>query len=286
MPQHTPISAIVIFRNEAKHLRRCLAALRWCDEVIAVNMASTDGSLDIAHELADRVFHVDPAPIAEPTRVAAARLARHDWVLLVDPDEEIPAALAEQMRATLAAQSDAGAVSLPMWFYFKDRRLTSTVWGTLTFKQRLIHRHRCELLPWCNRITRLRDGYRDVRIEHDGENHMRHYWSDSFRELLRRHVTRYCHTEAKAMAAEGRRFSLRWGVSYPLAELNRTLRHFDGWRDGLRGWGLSTIYFIYVTLSAWLTLRYQGQTANTPQMQPIPMLREDASEPMVARRAA
>lgn len=283
-----PITAIVICRNERAHLERCLPALRWCAELIVVDMRSTDGSPGVARQWADRVFLVDPQPIAEPTRVAAARLAQHDWVLLVDPDEVIPPSLAEQMRRAIEAHPHAGAFSLPMRFYFKRRLLDTTVWGTLTWKQRLIHRDRCELLPWCNRITQLRPGFDDVRISHDGQNHMQHYWCDSYLTLLRRHLTRYCHTEAKALAAGGQRFSLRWGLTYPFTELRRSLRHFDGWRDVPRGWLLSAIYFTYVVASSWLVLRYQRHAHSlVAEEQPTPVLVEDRVEgKSAARRAA
>ena len=62
---HPPVTAIVIFRNEKHHLERCLSALRWCGEVIAVDMESSDGSLEIAKEWADRVLSVAQCPIAK-----------------------------------------------------------------------------------------------------------------------------------------------------------------------------------------------------------------------------
>ncbi|GAB4190653.1 MAG: glycosyltransferase family 2 protein [Phycisphaeraceae bacterium] len=285
---HPPISAIVIFRNEKRHLQRCLEALRWCDELIAVDMESSDGSLEIAESLADRVYRVPQCPIAEPTRVAAARLARHDWVLLVDPDEQIPADLADDIRRTLAMYPNAGAISLPMWFYFKGRRLTGTVWGTLTYKLRLIHRERCELLPLCNRISRLLPGQTEVRIPHRGDNHIRHYWSDSYLDLLHKHFVRYSHTEAAAMVAQGTRFGLRMAVCNPLVELYKSLRHFDGWRIGIRGWALSAIYFGYVLASHWLTLYYQwrGAPAEKPQAHELPTLIEVTESRPRQRRAA
>lgn len=277
---HTPITAIVIFRNEKRHLRRCLDALQWADEIIAVDMASSDGSLAIARELTDRVYHVDAFPIAEPTRVAAAKLATHDWILLIDPDEVIPADLAQAMRDTIRQAPTTGAVSLPMWFYFKGTRLLGTVWGTLTHKRRLIHRRRCRLLPLCNRLNEMMDGYDEVRIEHDGSNHIRHYWSDSYVNLLWKHLRRYSHLEAAAMVARGERFTWRRGVVLPVVDLYKCLRHFDGWRLGPRGWLLSAINFGYVTASQWLMLWYQrsprGVAASVP---PIPDLRPDDATP-------
>ena len=285
-----PVTAIVIFRNEKRHLRRCLEALQWCSELIAVDMESSDGSRTIAEELADRVLNVPQCPIAEPTRVAAAKQARNDWVLLVDPDEEIPESLSHDIRFALADQPEAGAFSLPMWFYFKSKRLTGTVWGTLTFKQRLIHRNRCALLPLCNRITELKPGEFDVRIPHTGNNHMRHYWSDSYLDLLHKHFVRYSHTEAAAMVAQGRRFGFRMALITPLIELKKTLKDFDGWRIGLPGWALSGIYFGYTLASNWLTLYYQwrGAPSQEPQSHELPTLTENTNTMNQAppRRAA
>lgn len=288
IPPHPPVTAIVIYRNEKRHLDRCLRALQWCNELIAVDMQSTDGSLAIAQSLADLVLSVPQSPIAEPTRVAAAKLARNDWILLVDPDEVIPETLSDDIRKALATNPDAGAFSLPMWFYFKGERLAGTVWGTLTFKQRLIHRKRCDLLPLCNRITQLHPGERDIRIPHDGENHMQHYWSDSYTDLLHKHFVRYSHTEAAAMVAQGKRFSPRLGFIAPLIELKKTLKDFDGWRIGFRGWALSTIYFGYVLASHWLTLYYQykGAPAEQPEPNDLPTLTDITDRPITERAAA
>ncbi len=287
-PPHLPVTAIVIFRNEKKHLGRCLRALRWCDEVIAVDMESSDGSLGIARELADRVLHVNTCPIAEPTRVAAAKLARHDWVLLVDPDEVIPPSLAANIRTALDGHPDAGAISLPMWFYFKGKRLTGTVWGTLTYKQRLVHRQRCDLLPLCNRISQLKPGQCDVRIPHAGGNHMQHYWSDSYIDLLHKHFVRYSHKEAAAIVAQGKRFGIQAGFVTPWVELKKSLKDFDGWRIGLRGWLLSGIYFGYTLASNWLTLYYQSRGASVEGLvaYELPKLTEDSIRQTSRRVAA
>ena len=288
IPPHPPVTAIVIYRNEKRHLERCLRALRWCNELIAVDMESSDGSREIAQDLADRVLSVPQCPIAEPTRVAAARLAKNDWVLLVDPDEVIPPTLSDDIRAALAANPNAGAFSLPMWFYFKSKRLTGTVWGTLTFKQRLIHRKRCDLLPLCNRISQIKPGEQDVRIQHDGDNHMQHYWSDSYLDLLHKHFVRYSHTEAAAMVAQGKLFNLKLGFIAPFVELRRTLKDFDGWRIGFRGWALSGIYFGYVLASHWLTLYYQwkGAPPEKPELRDLPVLTDITDRPTTERAAA
>lgn len=282
MSPKLPITAIVIFRNERAMLDRCLSALEFCGELIAVDMASTDGSMDAATKYADRAFRVEPCPIAEPARVAATRMAKHDWVLLVDPDEVIPPALAQDIAAAMRQIRQAetrpgplpGSVGLPMRFYFKGRLLEGTIWGRPTHKHRLIHRDRCRVLPHCNRLTELRDGFAAIDIPLRDDNHVRHYWSDSYRKLFVRHVRRYCHAEAAAQAACGQRFSLRYGLIHPLVELYRCLRHYDGWRLGLRGWLLSAIYFVYVAASCWLVAWYQRRGAAGEKDWTIPPLHE------------
>src|SRR5699024_5210816 len=137
-----------------------------------------DGSLDVARRLAHRIYQTPRYPIAEPTRVAAAKLAKNDWILLVDPDEIIPETLVKDIRQMMIKHPDAAALRLPVRYYFKQRVLTGTIWGHLSFKRQLIHRGRCRLLPLCNRITELLPGRHDVRVAYHHDNHMRHYWSD------------------------------------------------------------------------------------------------------------
>lgn len=283
-----PVTAIVIFRNEKDNLKRCLRALWWCDEIIAIDMESSDGSLAIAKNLADRVLSVPLYPIAEPTRVAAVKLARHDWVLLVDPDEHIPDCLAKDMRRALCDHPKAAAFRVPMWYYFKRKRLTGTVWGTLIHKRQMIHRRRCAVLPFCNRITQPYEGYEDVQIPHTGDNHVRHYWSNSYLDLLHKHFVRYAHCEAAAQVAHGQRFNLHSGLIYPIRELYKCLRHFDGLRLGPRGWALSAIYFGYTLLSSWLTLYYQwrGAPPQEPTEHKLPTLTEDTDVSNERRLAA
>lgn len=284
--QVPPVTAIVIFRNERALLEPCLSALGWCDELIAIDMESSDGSLELAKRFTDKVYRVPRHPIAEPTRVAAARLASNDWILLIDPDEIIPRQLVPQIRRTLSHNPHAGALRLPTRYYFKRKMLTGTVWGHLIFKRQLIHRERCALLPYCNRITELNSGEHDVRVDADAAAHVRHYWSDSYRDLLHKHFRRYPHLEAKAMAAGGRRFSLRWGVGFPLREFKRCLKDFDGWRMGVRGFLLTGIYVGYVTASSWLVLLYQGGKREMGQHnEPLPTLEKVKSSPTRAEAA-
>ncbi|MFP4143864.1 MAG: glycosyltransferase [Phycisphaeraceae bacterium] len=270
------ISVIIVFRNEAEHLARCLPRLGWCDEIIAVDMASTDNSAEVARQYAHRLLETEVHPAVEPTRVQAIDLTKHDWVLMIDPDEYLPESLATDIAEAMQAHPDAGAFDLPMWFYIKNKRVNGGYWGRLVMKPRLIHRRRYQLSPGVHRKGGPRPGYEVVPVAHDGDNHIRHYWCDSYRELLYKHLVRYPAAEAKVLAGEGERSSLRQVVAEPLREGYRAMRHYDGWRDGVRGWLLGATWMSYVALRRAMLLRYQGrvQSSDTGASSDLPQLRE------------
>ena len=243
-----PISAIVVFRNERELLEGCLSRLGFCDELILVDMASTDGSRRVAARYSDRIYDWPAEPIADPARVRVARYCRNPWILIVDPDEHYPPALVELIRVALGehADTDAGGFRLPTRFYFKRRALTGTIWGgDHHSKLVLIHRRRGQLLPYCNRIIEVRDGFETVTLPNTDDNHIRHYWSDSYRDLLHKHVYRYPLRDARRLVVEGHKFNWRWVTIAPMRALKQSLIDRDGWRMGPRGWALSAIYALY-----------------------------------------
>ncbi|WP_200761207.1 glycosyltransferase [Poriferisphaera corsica] len=285
-----PITAIIIYRNEKHLLTNCLEALHWCDEIITIDMQSTDGSNVVANKYANRQFEVDPYPIAEPTRVEAAKHAKNDWIFFVDPDEIIPPDLSEDIIDAIETSPQVGVIQIPIRFYFKRRMLTGTVWGTSTHVSKIANRKRANILPLCNRLMEPRENYENYRIPHRPLNHMIHLWSDSYRDLCHKHFVRYPHLEAKAKVTRGESFSLSRGFIEPFNELKICLRDFDGWRLGPRGFALSIIYFIYTIASIWLMLRYQGKVTpnDTQSHHSSPQLREvnPATKSSHARSAA
>jgi len=262
-----PITAVVIFCNEESLLAGCLHRLHWVDELICVDMSSTDGSLAIAQQFADKVFRVPRFPVAEPTRVAVLEHCTHDWVLMVDPDEHINPPLVAQVRKAMREHPDAGAISLPWRFRFKGDLLAGTIWGGgLKHKRMLTHQQRTTMLPYCNRINEVKNGFTEVLVEGDEQACIEHYWCKGYRDLMHRHLVRYPRLDARRMHDDGIRFSLKRAVVTPWVELKRCLKDFDGWRMGLCGFALSGIYAAYHLLQQWMLLLPSVRHANTEQV--------------------
>lgn len=93
----TPISAIVITKNEEHHLADCIASIAWADEVLVVDSHSTDRTMEIAQQLATRAIQHPFSNFADQRNYAQAQAA-HDWVLFVDADERVSAELRDTIH--------------------------------------------------------------------------------------------------------------------------------------------------------------------------------------------
>jgi glycosyltransferase involved in cell wall biosynthesis len=101
------LSVCVIARDEEALLERCLASVRFADEiVVVVDDRSADGTEKVARAQADRV-EVCPYLGDIEQKSGCVALASHDWVMIIDPDEVMSSELAESLQARLASAGDA-----------------------------------------------------------------------------------------------------------------------------------------------------------------------------------
>lgn len=116
MPDRVPISVLIPARNEAANLPACLASAAFCAEVIVVDSGSTDGTAEIARQAGAQVvdFRWDGAFPKKKNWALANVPWQHEWVFILDADERITPALAEELRATVAAPAHDG--------YYVNRR--------------------------------------------------------------------------------------------------------------------------------------------------------------------
>ena len=120
------ISVVVIAKNEARNIRRCLDSVRWADELIVLDSGSTDNTLAIAKEFTTQVYSTDWQGYGVQKQRALAH-ASGDWVLSIDADESIDASLHREMvAAMLTNNKDAYRIPIQMYFYGKPLRFSSS----------------------------------------------------------------------------------------------------------------------------------------------------------------
>jgi glycosyltransferase involved in cell wall biosynthesis len=101
-PSRAPLSAVLITRNAAAVLDRCLESLSFADEVLIVDSASSDGTLDIAARRGARVVQKEWLGFGRQKQFAVDQ-AKNDWVLCIDADERVSPELAASIAKALAA---------------------------------------------------------------------------------------------------------------------------------------------------------------------------------------
>lgn len=82
------VSAVLIVKNEAKVIARCLKSLQGLDEIIVHDTGSTDDTMKIARQMGATVSQtsISPFHFAQARNEAMMR-ARNRWILSIDADE-------------------------------------------------------------------------------------------------------------------------------------------------------------------------------------------------------
>jgi glycosyltransferase involved in cell wall biosynthesis len=105
------LSALAVVHNAEADLAFCLESVAFADEIVVVLDRCTDGSKAIAQRYGARL--VEGAwPLEGPRRNAGLEACSGDWILEIDADERVPAALAGEIR-TLIARNPSGAIFIP-----------------------------------------------------------------------------------------------------------------------------------------------------------------------------
>lgn len=103
-PRMIKLSALVVVHNEEAILADCLAALRFADEIVVVLDRCSDGSERIALDAGAKTVR-GAWPIEGERRHAGIDACAGPWILEIDADERVDAALADEIL--IAVRADA-----------------------------------------------------------------------------------------------------------------------------------------------------------------------------------
>lgn len=84
------ISALIFTRNEEKQLKSLLEDIKGAvDEIVIIDVCSTDGTIEIAKKYGARIFETKPLGFVGPCRMFGLSKVSHDYVLYLDCDERL-----------------------------------------------------------------------------------------------------------------------------------------------------------------------------------------------------
>lgn len=139
-PGSVPLSVIVLTRNEAANIDRCLASAAFAAQIVVVDSESTDDTRDRAAAAGAHVV-VEPWRGYGAQREFALRLPilRHDWVYLLDADEWISPQLAQEIAGVIARPAHA-AYAQRFRLVFQGRWIRHCGWYGGAWITRLVRR--------------------------------------------------------------------------------------------------------------------------------------------------
>lgn len=98
------LSVLIPTLNERDNIVECLQSVGWADEVVVVDSGSTDHTRELAQSCGAKVVRFDwnrKAPKKKNWALANVPW-ENEWVLILDADERVTAALAQEIKQALA----------------------------------------------------------------------------------------------------------------------------------------------------------------------------------------
>ena len=244
------ISVCVVCRNEADKLAGCLDSVRWADEVLVMDLTSSDGSAEVAREHGARVLEHEPVPIVELVRNEVAAAAKGDWILALDPDERVADGLPDELRR-LARRDDIDAVAIPVMNYDFGFPASSAV-HRFDPKTRFYRRERVMWPTDPNKLPAV-DPARLHRLPDRDDLVLVHHRNWSIPEALDRAI-RYAPAEAQLLLDSGEVFTARKMLVRLLRKARKQYVESRAFDDGVPGIVRATVlvtFQFYVWAAFW-----------------------------------
>jgi glycosyltransferase involved in cell wall biosynthesis len=115
------LSVAIITKNEEANLARTLASVQFADEIVILDSASTDRTVEIARAFNAKVYDEDWKGFAGSKNSAIAKCTG-TWILSLDADEELSPKLQTQIKTLLPSNPPTDA------YYLRRRNLFLGRW--------------------------------------------------------------------------------------------------------------------------------------------------------------
>jgi (heptosyl)LPS beta-1,4-glucosyltransferase len=136
----TPVSVIVITKNEEHNIEACLESVRWADDIIVVDAESRDRTAEIARRYTEKVF-IKPWMGFAAAKKFAMEQTKNNWILWLDADERVLPELADEIQTLVPTNPSHAALTVARRAYFLGRWIKHSGWypGRVA---RLFHKER------------------------------------------------------------------------------------------------------------------------------------------------
>lgn len=225
------ISAVINVRNEEEYLSRCLKSLKgFADEIIVVDMHSTDNSAKIATDYGAKVIPYRWMKAVEPARNFALSKASGKWIVLLDPDEYLNKTLKKELLK-ITKRSDVDFVRIPRKNFIFGRWIRhANCWPDY-----LVRFFRKGQVIWNKEIHSqpITKG-NGVNLLDSEKLAIRHTNYSNVNQFIYRAI-RYSNVQAEELRNSGYKTKMSDYLLKPMQEFNSRFYAAEGYKDGIHG---------------------------------------------------
>jgi (heptosyl)LPS beta-1,4-glucosyltransferase len=232
------IAVVVSAFNEEKTLDRCLSSVSFADEIIVIDNSSSDKTAEVAKKYTNKVFKQPNQLMLNLNKNFGFEKAKSDWILNLDADEEIPAALAAEIRTLVHANPPENGFWIKRKNYSFGKWITHGLWWP--DKQVRLFRRGKGKFP-CVHIHEYVEI--DGKVGELTEPYL-HYNYESVHQYLTK-IDRASTSEA--LSLKNMDYQLVWydALRFPLSDFLKIYFAQQGYKDGLHGLVLALFQAAY-----------------------------------------
>lgn len=239
------LSVVMVALNEETNIARALRSVSWAAEVVIYDSGSKDKTVEIAQKLGARVIQ-GPWLGFGPTKRKATEAASMNWILSLDADEEVPEALAKELRENLKGLKPEMAYQIPRLSQYLGKWIRHGGWYP-DRQTRLFHR---QFSNWD-----LAEIHEKIQAKELGRlsQHFHHYVFKSIEHQVQTN-NRYSSLQALEMKRKNKTFSWFHYFTKPYVKFIECYFLKLGFLDGWVGY-LIARNAAYSVLLKWSKLR-------------------------------
>lgn len=259
MSKKPTISVVINVRNEAENLERCLKSIKnFAQEIIIVDMHSSDDSVSIAQSYGAKVFQYRVMKFVEPARNYALSKATGKWIMLLDPDEMLPKSLKSELLK-ITQRTDVDYVRIPR----KNMIFGKWIRHSNSWPDYLIRFFKKGMVTWKKEIHSQPETKGNGLTLMDSEKlSIKHYNYTSVVQFVYRAI-RYSGIQADELRAADYKVKTSDFLLKPIQEFNSRFFAAEGYKDGIHGLVFSILQAFAIALVYIRLWEKQGSKEKT-----------------------
>ena len=255
------ISVVINTLNESARLADAISSVKkFADEIVVIDMESDDRSVEIAKDLGAKVFTHKRMDYVELARNFGISKASGDWILILDPDEQLCPSLLVKLKEEVK-NNTADYFRIPRKNIVFNKWLKYSRWWP-DYNIRFFKKGSVEWSEMIHSVP-ITTG-RGADVDEREDNAIIHHHYDSISQYLER-LNRYTNAQSAERVKKGEKFSWKDLLIKPSNEFLSRYFLGQGYKDGAHGLALSLLQGfseLIVFLKIWEINKFEKQ--NTP----------------------